>query len=150
LQLSTRASPAGYPYPLEGPQMLGRRTFDYALLPHRGDWREADLYDAADEVLVPLERVRAGGVAGARREPSGARLHVDGARVAAVLREPGGLLARVFNPSPDPSTAAVEQDGAPVTGWTVDLVGRPVERFEGAVELRPWEIATLRIDAPIS
>ena len=150
LQLSTRASPAGYPYPLEGPQMLGRRTFDYALLPHRGDWREADLYDAADEVLVPLERVRAGGVAGARREPSGARLQVDGARVAAVLREPGGLLARVFNPSPDPSTAAVEQDGAPVTGWTVDLVGRPVERFEGAVELRPWEIATLRIDAPIS
>jgi hypothetical protein len=70
--------------------------------------------------------------------------------VAAVLREPGGLLARVFNPSPDPSTAAVEQDGAPVTGWTVNLVGRPVERFEGAVELGPWEIATLRIDAPIS
>ncbi len=150
LQLSMRASPAGYPYPLEGPQMLGRRTFDYALLPHRGDWRDANLYDAADEVLVPLERVRAGGVAGARREPTGARLQVDGARVAAVLREPGGLLARVFNPSPEPSTAAVEQDGAPVTGWTVDLVGRPLERFEGAVELRPWEIATLRIDAPIS
>jgi hypothetical protein len=56
----------------------------------------------------------------------------------------------VFNPSPDPSTAAIEQDGAPVTGWMVDLVGRPVERFEGAVQLRPWEIAILRIDAPIS
>jgi alpha-mannosidase len=150
LQLSMRASPAGYPYPLEGPQMLGRRTFDYALLPHRGDWRGANLYDAADEVLVPLERIRAGGVAGARREPTGARLRVDGARVSAVLREPSGLLARVFNPSPDPSTAAVERDGAPATGWTVDLVGRPAQRFEGAVELRPWEIASLRVDDAIS
>src|SRR4029453_12120237 len=100
-------------------------------LPHQGDGRDANVYDAADEVLVPLERVRAGGVAGARREPTGAQLHINGARVAAVLREPGGLLARGFNPSPDPSTAAVDQDGAPVTGWTVDLVGRPVERFEG-------------------
>jgi alpha-mannosidase len=150
LQLSLRASPAGYPYPLEGPQMLGRLTFDYALLPHRGDWRDSDLYDAADEVLVPLERVRAGGVAGARREPTGSRLQVDGARVSAVLREPGGLVARVFNPSPDPSTAAVERDGAPATGWTVDLAGRPAARFEGAVELRPWEIATLRLDDPLS
>src|SRR5947209_2555029 len=86
LQLSMRASPAGYPYPLEGPQMLGRRTFGYALLPHRGDWREANLYDAADEVLVPLERIRAGGVTGARREPTGARLRVDGAQVSVVLR----------------------------------------------------------------
>jgi mannosylglycerate hydrolase len=150
LQLSMRASPAGYPYPLEGPQVLGRRTFDYALLPHRGDWRDANLYDAADEALVPLERIRAGGVAGARREPTGARLRVEGARVSAVLREPGGLLARVFNPSPDRSTAAVEQDGTPATGWTVDLVGRPVAPFEGAVELRPWEIATLRLDDPVS
>jgi 2-O-(6-phospho-alpha-D-mannosyl)-D-glycerate hydrolase len=145
LQLSMRASPAGYPYPLEGPQMLGHRAFDYALVPHRGDWREANLYDVADEVLVPLERIRAGGVAGAHREPAGARLHVDGARVSAVSRAPAGLLVRVFNPSPDPSSVVVERDGTPATGWTVDLVGRPLERVEGDVELRPWEIATLRL-----
>jgi mannosylglycerate hydrolase len=147
LQLSMRASPAGYPYPLEGPQMLGHRAFDYALVPHRGDWHEANLYDVADEVLVPLERIRAGGVAGAHREPTGARLHVDGARVSAVSRAPAGLLVRVFNPSPDPSSVVVERDGTPATGWTVDLVGRPLERFEGGVELRPWEITTLRLSA---
>jgi alpha-mannosidase len=145
LQLSMRASPAGYPYPLEGPQVLGHRAFDYAVVPHRGDWREADLYDVADEVLVPLERIRAGGVAGAHREPTGARLHVDGARASAVSRAPAGLLVRVFNPSPDPSSVVVEQEGTPATGWTIDLVGRPLERFEGGVELRPWEIATLRL-----
>jgi len=145
LQLSTRASPAGYPYPLTGPQMLGQRSFDYALVPHRGDWRDARLYDIADEVLVPLERVRAGGVRGAHRDPTGRRLRVDGARVSAVSREPG-VVVRVFNPSPDASTAVVEHDGAPATGWTVDLVGRPLQRFEGRVELRPCEIATLRLD----
>jgi alpha-mannosidase len=150
LQLSMRASPAGYPYPLDGPQMLGHRSVDYALVPHRGDWREASLHDVADEVLVPLERIRAGGVTGARREPTGATLRVDGARVSAVLREPGGLLVRVFNASPDPTTATVEQAGTPATGWTVDLVGRPSERFEGGVELRRWEIATLRLDRPAS
>jgi alpha-mannosidase len=67
-----------------------------------------------------------------------------------VMREAGGLVVRVFNPSPEPSAAAVERDGAPATGWTVDLAGRPQARFEGTVELRPWEIATLRVDEPVT
>jgi hypothetical protein len=73
-------------------------------------------------------------------------LHVDGARVSAVLREAGGLVVRVFNPSPVTTMAAIEREGAPASGWTVDLVGRPQARFEGGIELRPWEIATLRLD----
>jgi mannosylglycerate hydrolase len=150
LQLSMRASPAGYPYPLRGPQMLGHLACDYALLPHRGDWRDANLYDAADEMLVPLERIRAGGWAGAGRGSSGAMLQVDGARVSAVLREAGGLVVRVFNPSPEGTTAAIERDGTPVIGWTVDLAGRPLARFEGGLDLRPWEIATLRLDEAAS
>ena len=89
------------------------------VLPHRGDWRGAGLYDAADEFLVPLERVRGGGwPARDARRPAGA-LRVDGAEVSAVMREPGGLVVRVFNPSPETERrAAVERDGAPATGWT--------------------------------
>ncbi len=131
---------------VRGAQMLGTHAVHYAVLPHRGDWRGARLYEAADELLVPLERVRAGGVAGATRPPTGQALRVDGAQVSAVLREPGGLAVRVFNPSPDAATAVVERDGGPVTGWTVDLAGRPQARFEGTLALRPWEIATLRLD----
>jgi len=146
MQLSMRASPAGYPYPLHGPQMLGHVAFDYALVPHRGDWRDARLSDVADEVLVPLERIRAGGWSDARRDPTGALLEVDGAQVSAVLREAGGLVVRVFNPSPDIATVVIQREGAPVTGWTVDLVGRPRARVEGALELGAWEIATVRLD----
>ena len=104
------------------------------------------LYRAADDFLVPLERARGGGVAGASRSPTGQPLAVRGVQVSAVRREPGGLVVRVFNPSPVSATAEVDSAGAPATGWVVDLVGRPLERFEGEVALGPWQLATLRLD----
>jgi hypothetical protein len=62
-----------------------------------------------------------------------------------VRREAGLLTIRVFNASPEPSTARIEHDGQPARGWVVDLLGRPGDGFEGSVELTPWEIATLRL-----
>jgi len=143
--LALRPNPAGPLDPLEGPQLQGRHVVDYALLPHRGDWRSARVHDAADEFLVPLERVRAGGVAGASRPPAGRVLRVEGAEVSAVVREAGWLVLRIFNASPKSSVATVEHDESPARGWRVDLLGRPNDTFEGSVELRPWEIATLRV-----
>jgi hypothetical protein len=140
-----RPNPAGPLDVLEGPQLQGDHVVEYAVLPHRGDWRAAGLHDAADEFLVPLERVR-GGVPGATRLRSGRRLRVTGAVVSAVVREPGGLVVRVTNQSPRPTVAKVEVDGAPSTGWIVDLLGGPLESFTGEVRLNPWEIATLRLD----
>ena len=141
-----RPNPAGPPDVLEGPQLQRRLTFDYAVLPHRGDWRAADLYVAADEFLVPLERVRGGGVTGAHRPASGTTLRVEGAEVSAVMRDGGGLALRVFNTSTVPGSVMVELAGAPARGWRVDLLGRPLEPFEASTPLRPWEIATLRLD----
>ena len=142
---SLRPNPAGPPDPLEGPQLQRRLACHYALLPHRGDWRAARLHDAADEFLVPLERVRGGGVAGANRPPSGAALLVDGAQVSAVLRDGDALVVRVYNASPVAATATIDHDSAPAQGWRIDLVGRPLGQFEGSLPLRPWEIATVRI-----
>jgi hypothetical protein len=65
--------------------------------------------------------------------------------VSAVVREPGGLVVRLFNPSHESSAVRVERHGAPAHGWRVDLRGRPLERFEGEVPLRPQELATLRL-----
>ncbi|HEX6312174.1 MAG TPA: glycoside hydrolase family 38 C-terminal domain-containing protein, partial [Acidimicrobiia bacterium] len=148
IALPLRPDPAGPPLPVEGAQMRGPQAFEYALLPHRGGGPEvfADLYEAADEALVPLERARGGGVAGAGRPPTGQALAVRGVQVSAVRREPGGLVVRVFNPAPVPATAEVERAGAPATGWVVDLVGRPLQPFAGSVSLAPAQIATLRLD----
>src|SRR6185295_3157358 len=69
-ELSMRPNPAGPLDALEGPQLLGRHVVDYAVLPHRGDWRAARLHDAADELLVSLERVRAVGATDATLSPT--------------------------------------------------------------------------------
>jgi alpha-mannosidase len=143
---SLRPNPAGPMDPLEGPQLQGRHTIEYALMPHRGDWLATDLYEAADEALIPLERARVTAWPG-DLPPAGAALHVDGARVSAVTREAGQLSLRVFNPAPEASDVIVELDGAPAQGWIVDLLGRPQDPFEGGIELRAWGIATLRLSA---
>jgi alpha-mannosidase len=141
-----RPNPAGPPDELKGPQLQRMLRIDYAVLPHGGDWRAARVHEAADEFLVPLERVRGGAVQGARRPPSGRALRVDGAEVSAVQREHGALVVRVFNASPEQAVATIAHEGAPARGWQIDLLGRPLEPFEAGVTLRPWEISTLRLD----
>ena len=115
------------------PQMLGRRSVDYALLPHRGDWRDADLHDAADEVLVPLERVRGGGVAGARRgrdRPRARRSTARRCRRCCASR--AGCVVRVFNPSPDPCDGRRRaRRGAGRPAGPSTCVGRPRGALRG-------------------
>ncbi len=144
--LQLRPNPAGPLDPLEGPQLQRHLVVEYALLPHPGTWEDANLHALADEVLVPLERVRGGGVHGARRPLTGRPLKVDGAVISAVLREPGGLVVRVYNPHPHPTVAVIEHDGAPATGWVTDLLGRPQVQFQGELPLAAHRIATLRLD----
>ncbi len=143
--MSYRPNPAGPLDPLEGPQLQHHLAMEYALLPHRGTWEDADLHARADEVLVPLERVRGGGVSGASRAVTGQPLRVEGAVISSVLREPGGLVLRLYNPSARETVARVELDGAPATGWVVDLLGRPQAGFESEVTLAPAKIVTLRL-----
>jgi alpha-mannosidase len=144
-ELELRPNPAGPLDRLEGPQLQGHHVVDYAVLPHRGSWRAAELHCAADAFLVPLERVRAGGVVGASAPPMGSTLRVEGAEVSAVLRDDGALLVRVYNAAPDATVVQVEHAGAAARGDVVDLRGRVVGGFAGELELRPWEIATLRL-----
>jgi mannosylglycerate hydrolase len=145
-QPSLRPTPAGPYVVVEGAQMLGHQAMDYALYPHRGDWRAADSYGVADAVLVPFERTRAGSIFGGSIPTSGAHLRVDGAEVSAVQRGPEGLVVRIFRTAAAGGNVSIEHRGAPAKGWIVDLVGRPVEPFEGSVAMTPWQIVTIRID----
>lgn len=147
LQPSLRPNPAGPPEPVEGAQMPGRHTAEYAVLPHRGNWRDAGLYARADEFLVPLERGWGGGSPGATRPAEGAALAITGAEVSAVYRDGGALVVRIFNPSDTDEVARVEQEGHPATGAVVDLRGRVLRPFTGELRLSPWQIVTLRLDA---
>jgi mannosylglycerate hydrolase len=139
-----RPNGAGPAFPLERPQMQGPQRVQYAVLLHRGDWRDAGCYAAADAFTVPFEAARTVGRGGSR-PPAGSALRVDGGEVSAVARVPGGLVVRVFRADATEGPVRIEHEGAPAHGFVVDLRGRPVAPFEGEVTLRPWEIATLAL-----
>jgi hypothetical protein len=130
--MTTRQSSAGPQIPLEGPQLQGLRISRLAV-----GLGIDDPYGFADEVLCPLEVVRATGH-GARPEV-GSALTVTGAEVAAVRRRPGALEVRVFNSRP--TEATVGFGGR--SGSVVDLRGRLQRSFDDHVELGPWAIATV-------
>ena len=135
LGMAYRPFPAGPLTPVEGLQLLGRLVeLRYALA--LGD---VDPWALADDVLLPLEPVTSFG--GGARPGEGSALRLQGAEVSAVRREAGVLEVRVFNPSDAP--AVVRVDGR--SGWLVDLRGSPLEPFDGAFELRPNGIATVRL-----
>jgi alpha-mannosidase len=140
---SLRPNDAGPTVEVAGAQLQGAQRAEYAVLLHRDDWRAADGYGAADALLVPFERTRA--VGAGTRPAHGSALHVDGAEVSAVLREPGGLIVRVFRTDPGDGPVTIEHEGTPARGWIIDLRGRPVAPFEHRVNLRPWEICTLQL-----
>ncbi|MFO7590818.1 MAG: glycoside hydrolase family 38 C-terminal domain-containing protein, partial [Acidimicrobiia bacterium] len=147
LEIALRPDPAGPPMPVEGPQLHGHHVVDYAVLPHRGAWHDADVHGAADDFLVGLERGRVRGGPGADLEPDGCHLSVVGAEISAVLREGGALVVRAHNPLPDASTLRITRDGAPVAGDVIDLRGQPTEAFTGELALRPDQIATVRLSS---
>ena len=145
LGMAYRPFPAGPLTPAEGLQLLGRTVeLRYAVAlddpardgPARDD---PDPWALADDVLLPLEVVGSFGTGW--RPGAGSALSVRGAEVSAVRREGGTLEVRVFNPSGSPTTVHLGER----SGWLVDLLGSPVEPFEGAFELRPHGIATVRL-----
>jgi len=150
--MATRPLPAGPLVPLEGSQLQQPVTLRYAVA--AGD---VDPFALADDVLVPLRVAGADGTSrgatpvatdsdvAADLPAAGTELVVEGAEVAAVVREGDALAVRVFNPHDEPSEVRLGER----TGWLVDLRGRPIAPFEGAFTLRPHGVATATLtDAP--
>lgn len=141
-----RPNPAGPQIPVVGAQMSGVHTLRYALALHHEDWETADAYALADRFLVPVQTVAAQPVTRMLAN-HGQNLSVDGGCVSAVTRESGALVVRLFNPSSRPVTARLDWRGTPLSGWVVNLRGRPLHPFEAAVDLRPQQVLTLQAEA---
>jgi mannosylglycerate hydrolase len=147
--MATRPLPAGPLIPLEGSQLQGPVTWRYAV----AAGSDVDAYALADEVLVPLQVASTGARERAAIDPDsdgpgrpslpphGSLLTIEGAEVSAVRRFGDGLRVRVVNPTDRPATVSLPGR----QGWVVDLRDRPLEAFEGHVDLRPWAIATLAL-----
>ncbi|MGH8996228.1 MAG: hypothetical protein ACRDYB_09420, partial [Acidimicrobiales bacterium] len=135
--MTYRPVPAGPLTPVEGLQMVGRRVeTTYAIGVH-----VTDPWAMAEDLVAPLETATSLG--GGTRAARGSALRLEGAQVSSVRRADGHLEVRVFNTTADPTTVFVEG-----SGWLVDLRGRPTEPFNGSFPLRPFGIATARLDLP--
>jgi alpha-mannosidase len=134
VEMTYRPLPAGPPLPLEGPQMQGPLTVQYAV--QVGD---CDPYALAEDAFVPLQTALGSG--GGTRPAQGQELRVEGAQVSALRRVPGGLEVRVFNPTATPVSVSLGER----RGWLVDLRGRPVEQFDGSFALGAGAIATAHL-----
>ncbi|NLV55871.1 MAG: alpha-mannosidase [Acidimicrobiales bacterium] len=134
--METRPVPAGPVVETPAAQVPGPLTVRYGLAVDL-DRAEARAAEVFVPMLVALPR-------GPHRADEHRALRIEGAEVSCVRRRGGRLEVRVWNPSDSEVTVTVDR-----TGWVTDLRGRPLERIEGRVALRPAGIATLSLDDPV-
>ena len=144
-----REDPAGPEVPVPAAQLLGARSFRFALVPHAGRWRDAGTRAAAERYRHPFAVVRSTGPGDAPGTPvSGLQLQGDGAVLSAVRRRHDWLEIRVVN---DGATACrATLDTELVEARDVDLLGRPGDALtvtggRVTLDLVPWEIRTVQV-----
>lgn len=133
--VATRPVTAGPSVGVEEAQLLGRRTFEYALAPDC-----EDPFKTADSLWNPLIALRAAG--GGMLADRGSRLEIEGCVVSSLRRVAGCVEVRVFNPTGTPVT--VRMPGR--SGQLVELSGRTVAGWSETFDLGAWRFATARID----
>jgi alpha-mannosidase len=132
------------------------RTFDYALVPHAGDWRDGEVYKAGWEFNHPLlaRKVSAHGGELPRRW---GLLEISPPNVVASALMPGregSVMLRIYEASGMPTNRVEIKFHVPVSSaFETNLLGddgKPLPAANGAVrvDLRPFEIKTLKVKLP--
>lgn len=146
-----RDEPAGPELPVPGAQYLGREVrARLAVLPSSGGWSAADAPRLAEDFGSAAIVQRGRGRAGGALPPAVEGVSVSGAGVMVTSVRPsgGGAEVRLVAMSDEPATAVVR--GPFDAARRTDLLGRPLEELtvtDGrlAVDLAPWEIATVHL-----
>jgi 2-O-(6-phospho-alpha-D-mannosyl)-D-glycerate hydrolase len=144
-----REDPAGPEVQVPAAQLLGRRSFGFALLPNAGDWAAGGAIAAAEAYRHPFAVVRGTGPsADGGQGTQGLRLAGEGVVLSSLRRRDDHLELRIVNESPAASRATVM---LPLAGArAADLLGRAGaelavndDRLE--LDLEPWEIRTVQL-----
>jgi alpha-mannosidase len=82
-------------------QCLGRHTFRYAVMPHKGDWQEANLWQASEQFNLPMLLVQIAPTEHGTGplEKSFLELEIESLHVSAVKKseDGNGWIVRLFN-----------------------------------------------------
>jgi alpha-mannosidase len=132
---------------------LGRElSFDYALLPHAGDWREAGVFRDGMELNNPLVTCPDAPHAGQLSKRWGL-LEVNPRNVVVTTLKPaadGDAVLRLYEAAGQATKAAIAFSATPLAVEEVNLMedpGRmlPLEGKELQLDMRPFEIKTIKI-----
>jgi mannosylglycerate hydrolase len=132
-------------------QELGAHRFEYAVLLHDGDWQKGDVMTEARRFASPPIAVSPGGKHGTPLGRAVVEVSPTPVTLSAVHPSESGLgvVVRIVNTSPTAQTATLKPGFAAKEALLVDPLERVrdgrVEWKSGtaALQLRPWEIATL-------
>jgi len=128
----------------------GRHRFTYALMPHPGDFREAGVIAAAEDLNAPLRAVR-GGPSVVRRS----LVEVDTPQVVVETikraEDSDALIVRLYEAWGGRCKARVTTNPAASRAHLCDLLERNLEEVgvrEGSIELEagPFKILTLKLE----
>ena len=144
---SARTRPAR-PTRSNGPQLAGHADAPSTrCMLHRGDWRAADCYGAADAFLVAV-RTHAG--RGAQRRQSrpatghrAAGRRRRGVGRARACRAASSCACSAPRPTRAPSRSSTT--ACPPAATSSTSAAAPSPPFEGEITLRPWQLATLHV-----
>ena len=130
------------------------RTFNYAMVPHPGNWRQAGVYRSALEFNNPLIASIVSIHEGALPKEQGL-IEVSPSNVvvsALKASEDGRLILRIYEAAGQPTTGAkIRLAHNPISVSEVNLIERPLRDLEvqggtWSFDLHPYEIKTFRID----
>ncbi len=163
-----RAEDAGPDVPTPRAQCHGRTTLQLAIAPHGSDWDAAGVVGLAERFAHPLIATTGTCPAGAPTSQAGLRVDGDGVVLTSLRRAPdagpddggarpvpktpGRLELRCVNESPRATTATISSPDGIVEARDIDLLGRrgeprPVESGAVHLDLAPWQIATVVVQA---
>jgi alpha-mannosidase len=129
------------------------RTFDYALVPHAGDWRDAAVYKAGWEFNHPLLARKASAHGGGLPRRWGL-LEISPPNVVASALLPGrdgSVMLRVYEASGRPANGVEVKVHVPLSSAAeTNLLGDEIRPLPAAhdtmhLDLRPYEIKTLKL-----
>ena len=125
----------------------GSHRFTYALMPHLGDWREAAVIQAAEDLNTPLRVVPASLPVGTSR--SLIEIDTPQVLVAAIKRaeDSDAVIVRLYEAWGRPCRARIATTLPARRVTLCDLLEREREETSLELHLRPFQVVTLKLEA---
>ncbi len=154
---AVREADGGFSLPLTfamnyiwGTRMLsGDFSYDFAIYPFTGEWRQADLHRQAIAYNFPAVFTSGppgAGQLGAEVQPI--EIASDRVLLSALYSEGGKILARLYECEGRDQNATLTRRDRPALLKATDLLGRGDEAVKNPIAFHPWQFRTLRIESP--